>query len=549
MRISIAFQLRGFAVPKRACAESAASLVLFAASAAHATGVTEFPDNGSEQLGRGGAWVARASDPLAAFYNPAGLAGQDTRLLLNANINFAKTCFTRLKSASDATVDGVDPGASYPKVCNGGDAFPNPQIAFAWRVTDRIGLGFAVLGPSASGNQEWPSFVGDKPSPQRYLLLNANAVFLTPTIGAGFEVADGLRLGASLQWGIARLKFSTAGAALNQANPDPGSNDVKADLDVRDYFVPGFTLGGLWSANDYVDVGAWYKWSSGISASGYARTSVRYFNAANAHGDDSSVVYGDTRVANCGVNSGPNVCASPDLAHLETVIPMEAKLGVRVHVPRQGVARNPHKRDPLSQDLFDAELNVTWAHDSAFDDLKIRFPSDDAGNGVVPVAGTPGSVPGNADVPHRYKDVFGVRLGGDANVIPDHFALRAGAFFETRAQDPQYQNIDFMGGSRFGVAGGVSYRLRLGEGRAKALEFSLGYLHVFVSDQSNTNPNSLGLNPLAGSPCASGDPTNGMCAKTGSYPAYQAFRAPQIVNLGTIPNSVNVVNVGVNYRF
>ena len=53
----------------------------FVAAEARATDATEFPDNGSEQGMRGGAWVARASDPLAAFYNPAGLAGQPSRLI------------------------------------------------------------------------------------------------------------------------------------------------------------------------------------------------------------------------------------------------------------------------------------------------------------------------------------------------------------------------------------------------------------------------------------------------------------------------------------
>ena len=54
---------------------------------------------------RGGAWVARASDPLASFYNPAGLAGQPTRLILQSNINFQSTCFTRLKAQNDITND------------------------------------------------------------------------------------------------------------------------------------------------------------------------------------------------------------------------------------------------------------------------------------------------------------------------------------------------------------------------------------------------------------------------------------------------------------
>src|SRR5881409_950192 len=92
----------------RVLALAPAAGLLLIAPAARATNITEFPDNGSEQMGRGGAWVARASDPLAAFYNPAGLAGQDTRATIQANINIQKTCFTRLKSTNDATGDTVD---------------------------------------------------------------------------------------------------------------------------------------------------------------------------------------------------------------------------------------------------------------------------------------------------------------------------------------------------------------------------------------------------------------------------------------------------------
>jgi len=106
----------------------AASLVS-AEQTAHATNVTEFPDNGSEQMGRGGAWVARASDPLAAFYNPAGLAGQNTRLTVQVNINTNHTCFTRQKSAFDTTQEPLaDANGVFPKVCNDVAPFPDPQI-------------------------------------------------------------------------------------------------------------------------------------------------------------------------------------------------------------------------------------------------------------------------------------------------------------------------------------------------------------------------------------------------------------------------------------
>src|SRR5580692_12924139 len=128
----------------RVSAAAVLAVGLFSPRLAHATSAEEFPDNGSEQEGRGGAWVARASDPLATFYNPAGLAGQPTRLTLQANLSTQHTCFTRVKAANDTTADCVSQGGTYPQVCNNGGIFPDPQLAFTYHLSDRIGLGIAV---------------------------------------------------------------------------------------------------------------------------------------------------------------------------------------------------------------------------------------------------------------------------------------------------------------------------------------------------------------------------------------------------------------------
>ena len=244
---------------------AAASLVLAVCSAARvarATSVEEFPDNGSEQEGRGGAWVARASDPLATFYNPAGLAGQPTRLTLQANLSTQHTCFTRVKAANDTTADGVSPGGTYPQVCNNGGVFPDPQLAFTYHLNDRIGLGIAVLGPSAVGQVTWPEFTngGSTPSPQRYLLVSTNALLLTPTIGVGWEVADGLRLGASFIFGTApSIDFVNIAPGLNSDGVNPTNNDIRNELKVKDPFFPGFILGAIWSPANNLDVAGWYK--------------------------------------------------------------------------------------------------------------------------------------------------------------------------------------------------------------------------------------------------------------------------------------------------
>jgi long-chain fatty acid transport protein len=523
---------------------------LLSTRAARATGVIEFPDNGSEQEGRGGAWVARASDPLAAFYNPAGLAGQQTRLTLQANISTQNTCFTRVKAANDGnsagttTQDGVLPGGTYPKVCQNGSFFPNPQLAFTYRLTDRIGLGIAVLGPSAVGGVTWPDFVGNSPSPQRYLLVSSNVLLLTPTIGVGWEPIDGLRVGASFIFGTApTIDFVNASPALSESGQSPGQNDLRAELKAKDLFIPGFTLGTIWTPVDRIDVAAWYKYMGSINAQGDVQTQLNYYTRPGYPVAD----IGDTALANC---NNPqltgNPCGSGNNAKITVPIPMEAKLGLRYHHPRAGVEQNPHRRDPIAQDLFDVEADFTWANDSAFDAIHIGFPSTSGGLGSLPAnPGIPSAVlPPNADVPHGFKDVFGVRLGGDYNILPDQLAVRAGGFFESQAAVPQYQNIDFDAASRFGVALGGTYRLRIGD---HPLDLMAGYGHVFFATLSNTSPTAAGIPALTGEVCAGGSANrqaNGTCVG-----GYQQYRTPWAINLGTITSSIDVINVGASFGF
>ncbi len=528
---------------------------------AHATNVTEFPDNGSEQMARGGAWVARASDPLAAFYNPAGLAGQSTKITLQMNLNFGHTCFSRQQSAFDTTQEPLaDANGAFPKVCSDVAPFPNPQIAMTYKITDRIGAALAILGPSGVGTSTWPRFVNDgagtpQPAPNRYLLTDSNTFVLTPTLAIGAEVIDGLRLGASFQWGIAKAKLATGAPAINQDNSNPRGNDVQSTIIASDYFVPGFTLGALYSPTDFLDVAGWYKWSDSIKARGDAYTQANYYQPQVAGGNIGGVKDGDTSMPDCNFGGGSSTCGNGNNAYLRLAIPMEAKLGVRFHKPRHAMKKidpdtgktiRQHTRDPLADDIFDVELDGTWANNKSMDAIEIRFPGDPNQNGTIPVNGTGGSLPPIADVPVNFKDVYGLRLGGDYNIIPDRLAIRGGTFYETKAQDSQYQNLAFAGGAKFGLAIGGTYRIRLDHVRKNAVEVSLGFEHVFVGQQSNDNAYAPGVSSIAGTACnPAGTPQNGYtCA--GGRPKY---RTNYPVNLGTITNAINVLNVGVSYKF
>jgi len=540
-------------------------------TSALASNITEFPDNGSEQMARGGAWVARASDPLATQYNPAGLAGQPTRLTLQINLPFAQTCFHRLRDSAhgDGTADNVllEPdGLHYPKVCDDAGTFPVPNLGLTIRAHKRLGIGILINAPSGAAAQAWPEFChpGDPncspnaagplyPAPERYLATYTNAFFLTPTIGVGWEPIDNLRIGASFIAGIANATFSNGSLANNSAQ-DPRLNDIKATLTANTTFVPGGTIGVLWSATPMLDIAGWYKVSAPVDTSADVKTFANYYNAGQ------TVTTGDSSLPDCGSGVAPGTC-KPGLGHVKLPVPMEAKLGVRLHKPRRGIAlegAEQHRRDPLAQDVWDLELNVTWANNSSIDSLQIRFPGTaDGTNGIIPVAGTPGTVPPNADVPHNYNDVIGVRLGGDYNAIPNKLAIRAGAFFESAAAKSFggqniYQTTDFMAGNRVGLALGATLRIPLKKDvpatEGGALEFSLGYMHMFVTDLSNdgtqTDNGVSGIRALAGTACETGTPTNGAC--TNGTPA---FRTSWFANLGTISSTLDVINIGASYRF
>ncbi len=504
---------------------TAAAATLFGAASAEASTALEVGDNGSEQMGRGGAWVARASDPLATFYNPAGLAGQDTRLILQANINIQNTCFSRTKASNDGTGgENVSPGGSYGQVCNDGAPFPDPTIAFTYKVSPRVGVGFAVLGPSAAGSVNWPVS-----GPQRYLLVSSNELLLTPTIGVGWEPIDRLRIGASFIWGVASLDLTNNSWAVNtSASATPATNDVKGEVKAVQAFIPGFTLGTIWSPTDNIDIAGWYKFMSSIDAKGSANTLF------------AGKYTGDTTELNCGVPGGPAKCG-PNDAEVKINIPMEAKVGFRFHKPRAGVDQM-HKRDPMSQDVFDIEGDLTWANDSSFNTLQINFPAG------IPVNGTgSGTLPQDAGVPTGFQDVFGVRVGGDYNVLPDQLAIRAGAYYQTAAQgSSQDQNIVFAVGNEVGIAAGGTYRIHLSKEQKNALEVSLGIGHTFIASSSNNGPK--GIEGLSGTPCnsAGGNQagSNGNCTD-----GNKQYRTEWAVNLGTITNAFTQINVGLNYRF
>ena len=155
-----------------AAATLLAASAIVASSPAFAGGF-EFPDNGTEALGRGAAFTAKADDPTAVQYNLGGLARQrGTHLLLNGNLNFHEWSFQRAGSYADSAKDQATPwgGSRYPVDSDKGPAFFAPFIALTtdFGYFDRLTFAFAAFGPSAVGGRTFQLGVNGAPGPGRY---------------------------------------------------------------------------------------------------------------------------------------------------------------------------------------------------------------------------------------------------------------------------------------------------------------------------------------------------------------------------------------------
>lgn len=480
----------------------------------------ETPDSGAVQMGRGATYVARADDPLAAAFNPAGLAFQKSGVYAGAHLMFQNRCFSR-RNPDGST---VSPGASLPgpvdPVCAEMSPFPNPQIAANFRLGNRFAVGIAVLGPHAVGSMSWPESVNytnkaglslTQPAPNRFLLVEQNGIVLNPTLSVSYAIKDWLSVGAGFIWGIASFSFVNFSESTSQvANDDfAGNQEVRATISAFDGFVPGVVVGVLAAPHKRLDLGAQIRWQDTVNATSDLHIESLYWKSGGAKNTTPCAP------------SEPN-CNITDKAGAGTIKlrnPFTARFGFRYHSPQKMGSLVPKVgkkvRDVLVDDQFDIEADFTYAHNSVMDNLEVRFQPG------IKVNGTPGFIPENADIPHKWKNVFGARLGGDYIIIPGFLAARAGAWFETSGQDAEYLNPDFHNGYHVGVNAGATVRLA-------RFDVSLAYQHTFFETLDNGGKGAVkGL---------SGDATTG-------------YRTVHVVNGGKLTTSLDEISLGATVRF
>lgn len=194
-------------------------------------------------MGRGGAFAARASDPFALYYNPAGLTAIERRTAyLSLGGLVWNSAFTRAPLPEGATEGGstVYPyGTSYPTAANEGiQPTPLPAAFFIWPLPwRRITLGAGFMTPVGPLFLDFPD-----DGPQRYMILDATRTENYLMAGGAVELGAGLSAGGAFYLDSATLRYRQAITSSAHPSESP-AREGTAELDVAKFGAPSFIAG------------------------------------------------------------------------------------------------------------------------------------------------------------------------------------------------------------------------------------------------------------------------------------------------------------------
>ena len=380
---------------------------------------------GARAAGRSGAFVARADDPTAIHYNPAGLADiSGTMVMVGNRVSYNGYSFTRAPTADWGTVppDATSaPTVTFDKVNN---QKPWQGLEPLILVASNLGLrdfGFALGAfptPGAS-NLDYPQSGG-----QRYMMLSREAIILNVAGSAAWKYHDVFGVGATLEWiTVPRLNYTLVidSTPFQQAaNPVSSPLDMVAQTQGSDPFTFNAIIGAWFRPVPYLQFGA----AGQVVPAQIETNSTLKVTPVDPTMTEEVVLTRDGFPAN-------NV-------NVILPLPLSARVGARY----RGLAGTVER--------FDVELDVeyeTWSRVNNFTvdthDLNADFMGGNAPLGQIKIA-------------KAWRDTVAVKLGGDVAVIPGKLALRGGAFYETAVAPASHANIDFAGGAMFGGSVGGS---------------------------------------------------------------------------------------------
>ncbi len=417
----------------------------------------EFPANGTEALGRGGAFTAKADSPLALEYNVAGLAGQrGTRLLFDSNLLFSNYSLQRT--------------GPYPLVTDqASKPFFAPWFGLStdFGYFDRWTFAIGAYGPSSVGQRSY-----DPKSLTRYDVSATDILVILPTLAVGFRVNRHLDLGLAFHDAIGNFNLSNTAysvlggpCSVTTLNPDCDSN---TQVKVHTYFNPMLSLGVLIHPTSFFDIGFHVRTSANVGAKKIQAT-------------------GSLTATQPKFLSPQPMSVTSDDTTFQNDLPWIFRLGLRYAYKKQ------------HREVFDLELDATYELWSQAEG------TGDTLNGTNPV--TMSDLGGGDGIllPHHYNDTYSIRFGGAFNqpIGPLVLTLRAGVFFDSSAtaSQPEYTRLDFDSLDKIGGSAGLGLTLR-------GVTLNLAYAGIHALDRTVQNGALLPLDGITGRPLVGGAAVN-----------------------------------------
>ena len=402
-------------------------------------------DVGTQSMQRAGAFVAKADDPSAIFFNPAGIARAKTKQFqLGANIVSMNLSFDRFGEYQN--------GDPFPKVSNDGGPQPIPYFGIIWPF-EKFVLAGGIFTPSGYGKRNLPtSVIGDsgteQAAPQRYDAVTRESLVITPSAVFGYKINEKFSVGVRATWGYAKVDSTAYVQGVADPNEDPDNDSITA-VSGSDFFVPSIGIGAHYIASPSWEFGASINSPSKISARGFAQTT---------YGANIQDLFDQTGRSIEPASDAQSRCGGGGTAGrfstcIDVNLPATASLGGRYIL-----------RDDDGSELADLELDLRWENWSNASDLNATIDA---------LSALDGSLLNETSIPHGLRDVFSIRLGASTKAVMagTQVDVRVGVGYETGAAPLSWTRLDVDGNEKY--IGALGFGVTLGRFR---VDLGLNYI-------------------------------------------------------------------------
>jgi len=517
---------------KRRASAAVVLAALTAPAASARAGGLFIPGYGSQAQPRAGAFVAKADDPSALYYNPAGLAKQKgTSIHLGFNfVDFDQTF--RRAGAYEQPEEGAPPpwtGQPYPEVSDNS----KPALGFGgfqgiplFGVATDLGgktpfvFGIGLIAEHSFPEREYAEgyqFEGpEPPPPQRYDIISADVSAAFPSLAAAYRVAPAVDVGVRVSWGFAGSKGKQHVWGIRNYAEDVHRDGVIA-VDVADSFIPAAGVGLLYRPIAEVEIGASYHSARSLRMKG---DGVAILGSGLELAGEQDFIAPENDRPLC--EAGGNIAALKSCVDLD--LPQTASAGARYVL-----------RAASGQERGDIELDVAWEDWSNASDVEVIV---DGKSGLSGLRLQP------TVIERGFRDTFSFRLGGAYafDLGENQLEARAGAAYDTAAAPLSWTRLDVDGMARTTLGAGLALR-------AARLRVELGGGLVLERDRTvpecQTSLDQLG--------CRSAGEQTPPEARESPDPVQPLSTADAQVespfNAGTYSQGYVLLSVGVTYTF